>query len=178
MAEWLARRAPGVSMAPVTLLGNRCRAAGIFRGLAKLREVRGRRVSPSTPLLDIIPPTHCASFWRRAEWVSGARLTALRDIFRPSLFRSPVETLATVVMVAAIGVGLLCGYAAWQVAVEHAGLELLVAILGIFWLIAVIELPVKARDAVLDRFGSPLPEEIQTFGELARHIAQQKTASA
>ena len=177
MAKWLARRAPGVSMAPVTVFGNRCRAAGIFRGLAKLPEVRGRRVGPSTPLLDIIPPTLCASFWRRAEWVSGARMAALRDIFRPSLLRSPAETLATVVMGAAIGAVVLCGYGAWHVAAEHAVLELLMAILGIFWLIVLLELPVRARDAVLDRFVSPLPEELQTFGDLARHIAQRQTAA-
>lgn len=159
LAEYIARHARGVSMQPVTVFGRHCAPAGVFRGLCELPEVRGKRIGPSTELRSIMGAWKLEEFWKRAEWVSGQKLPQL-SIW--SVWTSPLpwRWVAPAILAYVGGACLLGGLAA------QFGLPL--------WLMSVICVGLFFATAawIENNVRNPIPDEVQTFGDLARLIAQ------
>lgn len=159
LAEYIARHARGVSMEPTTVLGRYCTPAGAFRGLCELPEVRGKRVGPSTKLRDVMGAWKLTEFWGRAEWVSGQPLPKL-NIW--SIWSDPLPW-KWVVPVIAIYVGGSGWVGAFAI---RFGMPL--------WFIAFLSVATFfALAAWIENNRNPLPEGIQTFGDLARLIARR-----
>jgi len=159
LAEYIARHARGISMEPTTVLGRYCAPAGAFRGLCELPEVRGKRVGPSTKLRNVMGACKIAEFWRRAEWVSGQTLPKLHLW---SIWTDPLPWKWVVPAIA-----LYVGGSGW---------------LGAFatrfemplWFFAFLAVATFfAMAAWIENNCNPLPEDVQTFGDLARLIARR-----
>lgn len=169
LAEHIARYAPGTSMAPVTVFGVHCAPAGAFRGICELPEIGGRRVAPSTPIAQTLGGSRIVGLWNRAAWISGTTL--------PTLKRTPwwsltslanwidaigfgLASIATVAVLMGIGTATGSGWAAVIVA-----LPVLISVLG-------------ATHAASDRCCNPLPDGVETFGDLARLVAARNPSVA
>lgn len=165
LAEYLARHAKGISMDPVSVFGNHCAPAGAFLGICHLPELCGRRVAPSTRIRQVLGATCIEAMLRRANWISGAKIKAQR---RFSLWSDPIpHCMIPVVLVVFPGIPLLLGGLA-----AHLPFSPMV----------VIGVAVVLSFALLwrtnDRLRNPLPDGVETFGDLARLIAGGDTRAA
>jgi hypothetical protein len=161
LAEYIARRAPGQSLAPATVFGVTCPKAGVFLGICDMPEMKGMRVAPSTPLKAIGSSTRIGKLFRRLEWVSGVSLPAIDGpnstaVWNLAILSSPI-------------VGLVSGVVAWDLANSAVSgaiaLGAAIATLVLGWRIA-------------DRLHDPSPAGVVTFGDLARLVAARADAAA
>jgi hypothetical protein len=161
LANCIAKRAPGVSFAPVTVLGQKCASAGAFLGICRLPEMRGRTVPPSACLRSYLRGWTLRSLWGRVEWISGERLPALRPRLWWSLRNWPDRLAAATLIftvIAAISI-------AWLAVAEWLWLGVLAAVIvavGGLWI----------RGIVLDYTEDALPQGVCTFADLARVVSK------
>ncbi|WP_152097777.1 hypothetical protein [Lacipirellula parvula] len=176
LAELMARKASVPSFEPVTILGSHCEPAGIFLGLCGLPESRNGRYAPSTPLRALGGSTRICKLWARAEWISGARLPAVKQLrlCRP-------QNLIQHVRMVAFGLG---GFATFIVSVFAAFAAFdAEPNTSSFWLgpalgVTAAGLVMLAISRIAERVHDPLPKEVQTFGDLAKLIAAQGRPNA
>jgi hypothetical protein len=147
-----------VSLEPITLLGKPCLTAGIFRALEQLAEEinpKVTRFAPSTPIRVRLSGFSLYCFWSRLRWIMEDQLPPPPQIPFPDwrfLNRLFVK----------LGVGLLI--ALWKR--DLAGLlEGIGVTLLLFLPVGMILAYINA--ALLN----PLPDGIETFGDLARVLA-------
>ncbi|WP_425400453.1 hypothetical protein [Aeoliella sp.] len=162
LAEHIADYAPGTSMKPSTVFGVECAPAGVFRGLCQLPEVRGKRVAPSTPLRSTLLGYRLRSFYGRSEWISGTRLPPL------------VGTYGDFGLPHAIGIALIFHLFAVPAGVGLLELFSQPIIAGLGALCAGVAgtcLVGFVVGTISDWLRNPLPVGINTFGDLARVIA-------
>ncbi|QDU91043.1 hypothetical protein Pla175_44600 [Pirellulimonas nuda] len=126
LALAIARRLPGVSFEPVTVLGRRCAPAGAFYGLCSMPELQGRRVAPSTPLRRVLSRSAASRVVRRAAWVSGRDLPG--DPLPHGSFSDPTGDVGVLLLIA--------GFAAVILGVFHGALSLVVSGAAIWLLYA------------------------------------------
>lgn len=164
----ISRRAPAPSLEPVTVFGHSCSAAGIFCGLCQLPEVDLLRVAPSTPLRKLGRLSRIRKLWKRIEWVSGVTLPPAKDIWPQSW-----PTLANV-----LGGGIALGVFGASIALGAMQRGPLYQIGGTIISMAALIAVIAFCGAIVDRLHNPLPEEVETFGDLARFIDRGRTGRA
>lgn len=171
LAELIARKARVASFEPVTIFGSHCEPAGIFLGLCGLPESKNGRHAPSTPLRAIGGSTRICELWTRAEWISGARLPAVKQLrlCQPQSLIQHVRMIAF--GLAGFATFMVCGLAACAAFDAEPNTPS-------FWLgpalgATAAGLAMLAIRRVAERVHNPLPEGVQTFGDLAKLIAAQ-----
>lgn len=163
LVHFIHERLKPISFEPITLLGNPCLTAGIFRGLERLVgqiHPKVERFGPSTPIRACLSGLRLHRFWSRLRWMMEDQLPPAPEIafrywkrlrslpYLPSLFIK-------------LGIGVL--FALWKR--DLAGLvEGIAVTLSLF-------IPVGMIVALINEHLDPLPEGIETFGDLARVLA-------
>jgi hypothetical protein len=157
LADFIGERLNPVSLEPLTLLGKPCLTAGIFRGLEQLAvQVNPRvvRFAPSTSIRQCLHGVRLRRFWNRLRWMiedqipPPPRLDVRSEAFFNSLLLKFIIPL------------LIAGARR-----DWAGM--IVAFIVSFVLLIPIGVMVEFINARLN----PLPEGIETFGDLARILA-------
>jgi hypothetical protein len=167
LAEYVARRAVGQSLAPATVFGVTCAKAGVFLGVCDMPEVAGLRVAPSTPLRVLHRSSRIQNLWRRLEWVSGVKLPTTRRFEAAGMSSLGDATWALTCLASPI-VGILAAIGTYDVMGGACVVSALLAGFGSLiggWCAA-------------DRLHNPLPQGIVSFGDLARLVATRLDATA
>jgi hypothetical protein len=154
LVDFIRERLAPISLEPVTLLGKPCLSAGVFRGLEQLAEQidpKVRQFAPSTPIRGRLRGFRLHLFWSRLRWMIEDQLPPPRQItFRSrGFFHSLLFKL---------GVGLL-------IALWKRDLTGLLEGIGVTFALFI---PVGVIVAFINTHLNPLPEGIETFGDLAR----------
>lgn len=162
LAQLIAARAVAPTFEPATVLGRRCAAAGVFLGICSLPEVGQQRLPPSAPLRTLGRSSTICQLWKRAEWISGAPLPAVRPASVRRL-TSLADWLKAGTFGAAIAIVIACCLLVdWPLCMLVGG------VFGCLILWAGCE--------VVDHVDDPLPAHVRTFGDLAKLIAASRTA--
>lgn len=154
----LKKKVKPVSLAPVTIAGSRCAAAGIFRGLENLLDQidpKDERIAPSTPLFRRVNLKTLEVLENRLRWVSGG--------LKPVFLRSWVDRIWGNLFPLLF---LLCwggGFVAW---VFQNNLYFILSLAGGILSVIVFFLVYHTKN--------PLPKDVVTFGDLARYLAAKK----
>lgn len=168
LAGHIAKHAPGTSLEPVTVFGVPCAPAGAFRGLCELPEVCSARVAPSTPLRNVVRGGRLREFWERLEWVTGAKLPKLRPAIPQPWFGSlPMFAVIFSLLAIPSGLGIMHFFDGQLGALPFA----------LFGALAVPFVILCLLETAVDWARNPLPDGITTFGDLARLIASNRTAT-
>lgn len=165
LARYLAKRATAVSLEPVTVFGSRCEAAGVFLGITKLPGLRAKRIAPSTPLLQGMRRCEAPAYFDQVAWAAEAELPPVRRYESVVSFRRWDEALVNTVFWIAVAAGFYLAVAlhgAWG-----GSVFLWVPLNGFC-------LAMGLRQAVLNKIAQPLPDGVDTFGDLARLIATRR----
>ncbi len=157
LADFIGEHLKPVSFEPMTLLGKPCLTAGIFRGLERLAvqvNPRVQRFAPSTPIRQRLRGVRFYIFWNRLRWMLQDQLPPPQTI--RFLSRGFLHSLSFKV---AIGVMI----ALWKRDLDGflAGIAVTLSLL----------VPVGWLAAVINWWRNPLPEGIETFGDLAYVVA-------
>jgi hypothetical protein len=157
LADFIRERLKPISFEPITLLGKPCLTAGIFRSLERLVEQihpKATRFAPSTPIRARLRGVRLHRFWSRLRWMlhdqlpPAPRITLTGRGFLHSLYlKCLIGTL--IILWKRDPRGLFAGFAAT------------------FFLL----IPVAWAVELVNVLRNPLPEEIETFGDLARVLA-------
>jgi acyl carrier protein len=154
LADFIRERLNPIALEPVTLLGKPCLTAGVFRGLEQLAvQVNPRvgRFAPSTPIRQCLRGARLHRFWNRLRWMLEDQLPPSPEIHFGS--RGLLHSL-----IFKLGAGLTI--ALWR-------RDLPGAIFGILTTLALF-IPVgMIVDSINKCLMNPLPEGIETFGDLA-----------
>jgi hypothetical protein len=153
LADWMAKRAEGVSLSAINVLGRKCATAGAFYGIEDVaRQVSPHvvRFGPSTPIQKRLRGRALSRFWRRLRWMTCDALPMLR---------TPKTAVAwdVLLLVSLVLIPL------W-LAVEVGAAEAFFAAIGILVFGLIVSIVVTCVT-------NPLPAGIRTFGELARRVA-------
>jgi hypothetical protein len=161
LADFIRERMEAIPLEPLVLLGSSCLSAGIFRGIEQLvHQIRpkARGFGPSTPIRDCLRGRRLHVLWSRLRWI-------VEDQIPPP----PALTFDTRHLrhsrYLKLTIGLLL--ALWQRDLE--GL-----VLGIVSGLTMTHILLLLLGGILEIINSrmnPLPEGIETFGDLARVLA-------
>jgi hypothetical protein len=156
LAQFIADRAPAVSIGAVTVLGNPCRPAGAFLGIQKIASQVKPRIepfAPSTQIRDRLRGGALKSFWERLRWIAENRIPALSPSW--SRTRERVAVIGVMVFIAGL-------FATWALSSSfYVVAGLLIAL--VLWAAGVIYMHVV----------NPLPKGVETFGDIARLVANE-----
>ncbi|HTU22852.1 MAG TPA: hypothetical protein VMG10_32735 [Gemmataceae bacterium] len=157
LADFIRERLEPISLEPITILGKPCCTAGIFRALERLASQvhpNVRRFAPSTPIRRCLRGVRLHRFWSRLRWIFEDQLPPPPEFHLSSrgLFHSLIFKL---------GVGFVV--ALWR-------RDLSGVLTGILTTFALL-VPVGIIVAFINQRLNPLPEGIETFGDLARLLA-------
>lgn len=157
LADFIRERLNPIVLEPVTLLGKPCLTAGIFRGLEQLAvqvNPRVARFAPSTPIRQCLRGGQLRRFWNRLRWMIEDQLPPAREIrlsgrglFHSLLFK--------------FGIGL-------AIALWRRDLSGLLAGIGTTFALL---MPVRIIVGFINQRLNPLPEGIETFGDLSTVLA-------
>ena len=164
VARLIESRVVIANFSPVTILGQTCAPAGAFFGIRDL--VSKCRFAPSTRIRDLLKTSDIRTLWEKVSWMSGKELPSLQT-------RNPMSLigLASWIEAGCIFISILLAIGClWNVFSVGDGataswLAMLVAALFSTvncWMIARV---------LVENILDPLPDEITTFGDLARVIA-------
>lgn len=157
LAEFIREQLNPIALEPVTLLGKPCLTAGIFRGLEQLAAQVNPKVTPfapSTPIRQCLRGVLLRRFWDRLRWMIEDQIP-----LPPKLNLSERDCLTSLVI--KFGVGPLI--ALWRRDLEG----LLVGVLWTFMLL----FPMVWIMGLIEQRLNPLPDGIETFGDLSRVLA-------
>lgn len=157
LADFIRERLNPIFLEPITMLGKPCLTAGIFRALEQLAEKINPKVSrfaPSTPIRARLPGYCLRTFWDELRWIMEDQLPPPPKIILSSrgFFRSLYFKLS---------IGLL-------IALWRRDLDGLLAGISVTFALFI---PVGVIVAYINTLLNPLPEGIETFGDLARVLA-------
>ena len=161
LADFIAERSPAPSFEPIEIAGRRCGPAGAFVGLretAGLLFPEGERFAPSTPILRRLRRSRLEEFWERLRWDRGDALPPLRHSLSDVLFGG--------VFFWCLGMG-MPAVAGFCLRMPDVGL-----------LFVALALPVLLPYLAVRAFENPLPDGIETFGDLARRLAAADVSDA
>jgi hypothetical protein len=154
LADFIGKHCEGVSLKPLNLFGKSCLTAGIFRDLEDItRKVYPwlGRFGPSSPIRKHLAGLRLLNWWERLRWVTEEKL--------PPLDQSRVQGLQ------------------WLAFLVFLEVVFALVLAGFFkdWINLPRELPVFFSLIYLEhklfQLINPLPEGIDTFGDLARYLA-------
>jgi acyl carrier protein len=161
LADFIVRHVPPVSFDAVAQFGTNCATAGAFRGIELVaRQIRPDlgALRPSTPIRDRLRGRKLDTFWNRVRWMSGDALPPLHAPWRHGLRRAVL--VAFLALLAGLVLSLAHGTWTW----------LVLSATGFALLRLSLEVAVYCE--------SPLPSGIDTFGDLARLLADKRQAEA
>lgn len=157
LADFIQDQVTPIALEPINLLGRPCLTAGIFRGIEQLAtqvDPQVKPFAPSTPIHRCLRGLRLRLFWDRLRWIIEDQLPpppkielSERGFFRSLIFK--------------IGVGVAISL--WRMDLSGLFLGILTTFALLFPLAVVVGM-------IEDRL-NPLPEEIETFGDLARVLA-------
>jgi hypothetical protein len=157
LADFIGEHLKPISFEPMALLGKPCLTAGIFRGLERLAvqvNPRVQRFGPSTPIRQRLRGVRFYIFWNRLRWMLHDQLPHPRAIrfFSRGFLHSLSFKVAIGVMIAL-----------WKRDLNGflVGLAVTLSLL----------VPMGWLAALINWWRNPLPERIETFGDLARVLA-------
>ncbi len=160
LADFIADRVPLISFAPIEIAGHRCAKAGAFFGV---REIIGRgssarrRFAPSTTICSELTRSEVEHVWNSMAWMCPSPPPALRTCWSDRIASS---AFLWVFAMAGTGFAFLC-----------AGEP------DLFLVFCVVTLIGLVPYLLLRRFEKPLPDGIETFGDLARRLAEANDSS-
>jgi hypothetical protein len=157
LAEFIREQLEPISFGPITLLGKPCLTAGVFRGLERLAvqvHPNGARFAPSTSIRKCLRRVRLYRFWCRLRWMLHDRLPPPPKI--ELHFSGCLSSLCF-----KLGIGLLI--ALWR--------RDLTGLTAGFVVSVVLLLPTVCIVEFINERLNPLPEGIETFGDLARVLA-------
>jgi hypothetical protein len=157
LADFILERLTPISFEPITLLGKPCLTAGVFRGLEQLAGQVHPSVTqfgPSTPIRQRLRGLRLHRYWSRLRWIVNDQLPPPRQV-----------TLRLQGFVRSLSFkGLIGGL----IAMWRGDLfELAVGFVLTFPFLFIVAYVVEFINLQLN----PLPEGIETFGDLARFLA-------
>jgi hypothetical protein len=156
LADFIARHVPPVSFDAVARCGTNCGTAGAFHGIERVaRQIRADlgELRPSTPIRDRLRANKLETFWNRVRWMSGDALPPLRTPWRRTLRRAVL--VAFLALFAGLWLSLARGTWTWLV------------------LTATVFVSLRLSLDVVVYCENPLPSGIDTFGDLARLLADK-----
>ena len=157
LAEFIREQLKLISFEPITLLGKPCLTAGVFRGIERLAVQvypRVRRFAPSTPIHQCLRGVRCYLFWNRLRWMVHDELPPLATIrFNSRGFLHSLSFKVAIGVMIALWTRDLNGFL--------GGIVVTLSLL----------LPMGWLAALINWWWNPLPEGIETFGDLARVLA-------
>ncbi|HEY7428299.1 MAG TPA: hypothetical protein VH682_28960 [Gemmataceae bacterium] len=154
LADFILERLNPIAFEPVNLLGKPCLTAGVFRGLERLAvEVNPRvaRFAPSTPIRQCLRGVRLHRFWNRLRWMLEDQIPP-----PPEIQLSSRGLLHSLVFKLGVGVAI----ALWK-------RDLSGVFAGILTTFALL-IPLGIIVGFINQRLNPLPEGIETFGDLAR----------
>jgi len=161
LADFIVRHVPPVSFDAIAQFGTNCGTAGAFRGIELVaRQIRPDigELRPSTPIRDRLRAKKLDTFWNRVRWMSGDALSPLHTPWRRGLRRAVV--MAFLALFAGLVLSLARGTWTW----------LALAATSFVILRLLLEVAVYCEN--------PLPSGIDTFGDLARLLADKRHTGA
>lgn len=161
LADFIRERLNPISLEPMTLLGKPCLTAGVFRALEKLAKQIKPKINcfaPSTPIRARLRGIRLHCFWSQLRWMIEDQLPPPPHIpFRSWYFLNRLLVKLNV----KLGIGLLIALLTKDVKGLLAGAAVTCALF----------IPVGVLAAFINARMNPLPEGIETFGDLARVLA-------
>ncbi len=157
LAEFIREQLNPIMLEPVTLLGKPCLTAGIFRGLEQLAaqvKPKVKPFGPSTPIRRCLRGVRLRRFWSRLRWMIEDQIPP-----PPKLTLSTRDCMTSLVI--KFGIGPL-------IALWRGDLEGL--LLGVGWTFMLLFPMVWIAGFIENRL-NPLPDGIETFGDLAQVLA-------
>lgn len=157
LADFIQERLNFISFEPVTVLGKPCLTAGIFRGLEQLAvqvNPRASRFAPSTSIRECLRGVRLRRFWNRLRWMIEDQIPP-----PPKLELSGRGCLHSLIFKLSFGSAI----ALWRKDL----FGLLVGIVTAF----VLLIPLAVIVGLIEDRLNPLPEGIETFGDLSRVLA-------
>ncbi|MHB1426013.1 MAG: hypothetical protein ACYC3I_22850 [Gemmataceae bacterium] len=157
LIDFIRDRLEPISLEPITLLGKPCLTAGIFRGLERLAgsvDPEVIRFGPSTPIRNCLCGLRLRCFWNRLRWIVEDQLPPPRQITLSS--RGFLHSLLF-----KFCLGLL-------IAIWRRDLAGVLTGIGTTFLLLI---PMGTIVSFINERLNPLPEGIETFGDLARVLA-------
>jgi acyl carrier protein len=157
LADFIRERLNPISFEPVTLLGKPCLTAGIFRSLEQLAVQVNPWVTPfapSTPIRQCLHGVRLRWFWNRLRWMIHDEIPP-----PPRIELSFRDCLSSLLL--KIGIGLL-------IALRRRDLTGLAVGVGVTFALFI---PMAWLVEFINSRLNPLPEGIETFGDLARVLS-------
>lgn len=153
LAEFIAQRTSGISFSELAIATSVCRSAGAFTGIQESlhRTVGTHTFGPSDQITDVVQGTNLLACWTQLRWQTENKIPDLPDWFQNLHCHSYCLSIA--IFLAAVGLS-IAQNSGWPIVVS----ALLILILGI-------------STAIISRSMNPLPKHLQTFRQLAKHIA-------
>jgi hypothetical protein len=157
LAQFICERLKPISLEPITILGKPCLTAGVFRGLELLAEQidpKVRKFAPSTPIRTRLRGFRLRCFWSKLQWIMEDQLPP-----PPQITLSSRGCLHSLLFKLSAGLVIFLWRRNWE--------GVLAGIVTTVFLF----IPMGIIVALINDRLNPLPEGIETFGDLARVLA-------
>lgn len=156
LAEFIAKRTEGISFSEIEIATSVCAPAGAFIGISESfkRTATVNHFAPSDRIIDVVSGANLLSCWTHLRWQTQNTIPDLPDWFKN--LHSNSGCLATLILLAGLGLSIM----------QHSRFAILVSGLLVIILYGVI--------GTTSRLMNPLPDHLQTFRQLAKHIAAEK----
>jgi hypothetical protein len=161
LVNFISERLKPISFEPITLLGKPCLAAGVFRGVEQLvHQIRpkAQRFGPSTPIHERLSRWQRHALWDRLRWITEERIP------KPPTVAIPNHHIGRGLWLKLV-FGILI--AVWQNGLKGVVIGLAVGVWSSYILCIILGVIL----GVINYRINPIPDPIETFGDLARYLA-------
>ncbi len=177
LAEFILDRLGPVDFSPMRIFGRACATAGAFRGIESIANQVDpfvERFAPSTSVIERFTNRNLSLLWQRLRWRCENRIPSLKPTARTRVLRF-FGTCFGLTAATSIGAALLFDRSDEYLGVFITCFFALGISLGL-WLGVVILAALVSP--LVRRIDSGIPCGIDTFGDLARHLAAYHEARA